>query len=334
MVECCHDLHEVHGGDFELMIAESDCPVGSRMGGATVHVEGSCLELDFFAAEEEELPECECTGWQSGSVSGDEMCAFQRGVNCALKSNNPSWVDGCPDNALHCVLKIPEETDGEECMDDDDLASSIMQDAEDMNIHDCDSLQRWGKLNLGDAFSCDTFIATVTDFGMTNERAVNRLREKTMSDICCASCKSTDLCTLDVDTYQSESGNCEAGEESFDFCGKIQCISNPECTFEKLGLDDPDSFICPETPDTETYDRPDDAAMRSLGQLLERNTSASRFDKVGKRVKDILNQSNRNFCPDVKDKLQKMKKLAKRGYTEARWEKMVSLYQKLVDLLA
>merc|ERR1719206_1245367 len=70
-----------------------------------------CSDYTFHCVDEieVELPKCECEGWQSGSVTGDEMCAFQGGVNCALKYLNSEWDEGCPDNAFHCVLEIPEE---------------------------------------------------------------------------------------------------------------------------------------------------------------------------------------------------------------------------------
>ena len=105
-----YELHELHDDNLEALVSSNDCPVAERMGGATRFVEGSCTDFEGFASDHE-LPPCECEGYQSGSVVGDEFCSFQRGRNCALKSNNPAWEDGCPSNAVHCVaVEIPADT--------------------------------------------------------------------------------------------------------------------------------------------------------------------------------------------------------------------------------
>jgi len=95
-----------------------------------------CSDYTFHCVEEE-LPKCECEGWQSGSVTGDEMCAFQGGVNCALKYLNSEWDEGCPDNAFHCVLEIPEEPECPEVMCFMHCESGYVQDENGCDTCEC-----------------------------------------------------------------------------------------------------------------------------------------------------------------------------------------------------
>merc|ERR1719173_341249 len=107
---------------------------------------GDCHEHPEFCGCDEalaccqgssELPKCECEGWQSGSATGDEMCAFQGGVNCALKYLNSEWDEGCPDNAFHCVLEIPEEPECPEVMCFMHCESGYVQDENGCDTCEC-----------------------------------------------------------------------------------------------------------------------------------------------------------------------------------------------------
>jgi len=228
-----------------------------------------------------------------------------------------------------------EETDEEErerpdrpeseCMNDDDVASRLLAGAADMNIHDCDSLVRWGKLNLADAFACDTFVTTMTEFGMANARVTER-DTRALSEICCASCSDGSACTLDKDSYQSEAGECELGEESFEFCGMIQCISNPECSYDDFGLDNPnDQHVCPPEFDAD--------AIAGLGDLLEKNPNENRYAKVGKKVRKLeknMRRGDAEYGRKAENALKKIRRLSKskKGYSEERWNKMKDSYNK------
>jgi len=50
--------------------------------------------------------------------------------------------------------------------------------------------------------------------------------------------KIKDMCSLDVDSYMSETGECKEGEEMFElYCGQVHCIDNPECTYANFYID-------------------------------------------------------------------------------------------------
>jgi len=216
----------------------------------------------------------------------------------------------------------PDRPEGE-CMNDDDVASRLLAGAADMNINDCDSLVRWGKLNLADAFACDTFVTTMTEFGMANARVTER-DTRTLSEICCASCSDGSACTLDKDSYQSEAGECELGEESFEFCGMIQCISNSECSYDDFGLDNPnDQHVCPPEFDAD--------AIAGLGELLAKNPNENRFAKVRKQVRKLekgKKNGQANYGRKAEKALKSMRRLSKKGYSEERWNKINDHYNK------
>jgi len=78
-----------------------------------------------------------------------------------------------------------------------------------------------------------------------------------------------------------------------------------------------------------SYDAPDAEILNSMGKLLERDPSASRFVKVGRRAADILQQKKLGdvLHPDVRSAMRTIKSLSKRGFTESRWNKMATQYQ-------
>jgi len=227
----------------------------------------------------------------------------------------------------------PEETGDEdrerpegECMNDDDVASRMLMGSADMNINDCDSLVRWGKLNFAEMFQCDTFVSTVTEFGMTTERFNQRGDDMTLSQICCASCSDRKACTLDVDSYQPESGECELGEESFEFCGMIQCISaDSECSYADFGLDNPDDqHVCPPA-----FDR---TKVEALGRLFD-GKPRNNFSKIRKKVKGLMEDEEADYGRKGRNALRKMKKMSKRDYSERMRNKMKNLHDRHIATL-
>jgi len=78
-----------------------------------------------------------------------------------------------------------------------------------------------------------------------------------------------------------------------------------------------------------SYDAPNAEFLNSMGKLLERDPSATRFVKVGRRAGDILQQKKLGdvLHPDVKSAMRTIKSLSKRGFTENRWNKMATQYQ-------
>jgi len=227
----------------------------------------------------------------------------------------------------------PEETEDEdrerpegECMNDDDVASRMLMGSADMNINDCDSLVRWGKLNFAEMFECDTFVSTVTEFMMTTERFNQRGDDMTLSQICCASCSDRKACTLDVDSYQSESGECELDEESFEFCGMIQCISaDSECSYDDFGLDNPDDqHVCPPA-----FDR---TKVEALGRLFD-GKPRNNFSKIRKKVKGLMEDEEADYGRKGRNALRKMKKMSKRDYSERVRNKMKNLHDRHIATL-
>jgi len=90
-----------------------------------------------------------------------------------------------------------------------------------------------------------------------------------------------------------------------------------------------------------TYDEPNPVLMDSLRSLLTRDASESRFDKAGKRVRDIIVESKPiaknglglEYHPDIAGNLQDMKRMWKSGYTENRFAKMVTKWMEIVEIL-
>jgi len=65
-----------------------------------------CLLEILDIPEFPEIPEiCTCTSWQDGAKSGDMMCAFQNGQNCASLREGQST---CTGNGEKCILDIPD----------------------------------------------------------------------------------------------------------------------------------------------------------------------------------------------------------------------------------
>merc|ERR1719326_1045120 len=63
--------------------------------------------MDYSESSMEDLPVCTCPSYQTGAEDGTEMCQF--GDNCSLGTNFGD--NGCPPNAIHCVMDIPEMSD-------------------------------------------------------------------------------------------------------------------------------------------------------------------------------------------------------------------------------
>jgi len=276
-------------------------------------------ETEGEGSDRPERPEGETEGETEGEGSGrPERPEETEGETEGEGSDRPERPEG--------------ETEGEgerpegECMNDDDVASRMLVGAADMNVNDCDSLVRWGKLNLPDMFECDTFVSTVTEFGMTTERFIERGDDRTLSQICCASCSDRSACTLDVDSYQSESDECEVGEESFEFCGMIQCISaDSECSYADFGLDNPnDEHVCPPA-----FDR---TKVEGLGKLFE-GKARDNFRKIRKRIKELMEDEEADYGRKGRNALKKMKRMAKGEYSERVRNKMKNLHDRHVATL-
>jgi len=163
------------------------------------------------------------------SYNPNKMIVYYNPMNARFSKYN---YDASENKRAICIRDV--------CENNDDLAVSLFVDAADFNVNDCDSAFRFIEVNQ---LTCDNAIESLTLFGMINTEV--DIDGKTFADICCQSCTQIQ-CTLDVDSSQMASGECTDGQESFEFCGKTQCITNPDCKYADFGLDDAnDNFICP-----------------------------------------------------------------------------------------
>jgi len=112
--DLCPDKAEEDGhcvGEIESMNAQcvglgkADCEAQ----GVSIFSDGVC---DWITSDEPtpELPNCVCPSFETGAVTGTEMCEFGS-TDCALASGFP---DGCPSNAVHCALAV-EGAVGDPC---------------------------------------------------------------------------------------------------------------------------------------------------------------------------------------------------------------------------
>jgi len=174
------------------------------------------------------------------------------------------------------------------CENNDDLAVSLFVGAADFNVNDCDSAFRFIDVNQ---LTCDNAIESLTLFGMINTEV--ETDGKTFADICCQSCTQIQ-CTLDVDSSQMASGECTDGQESFEFCGKTQCITNPDCKYADFGLDDAnDNFLGP----MESFD--DHYQMRTSGkcqgETMIHEISTDNHSGLCKTAADMLGATYKDF---------------------------------------
>merc|ERR550534_2115446 len=88
---------------------------------------GSGMSVGESSMSDMDLPTCTCPSYQSGAVDGTEMCQF--GDNCSLGTNFGD--NGCPPNAVHCVMDIAESSDDSMSMDYSMSKDSMSMDYSD-----------------------------------------------------------------------------------------------------------------------------------------------------------------------------------------------------------
>jgi len=129
--------------------------------------------------------------------------------------------------------------------------------------------------------------------------------------------------------------SCEYGEECC--CGECHTNFVVSCLDNMWNGYYTDACMNAECP----YDEPNAELMESLRQLLSRDPSEARYDKAGRRVRDMLlekkpvekNGLGLEYHPDVLGNLQDMKRMWKSGYTENRWAKMMDKCQQIDAIL-
>merc|ERR1719471_764930 len=185
------------------------------------------------------------------------------------------------------------------CVDDDAKAVSLLAFASDNNVDDCASFVRFAELN---GLNCDNALSSLSMFMMLTEEYKT---EDDLKKICCFSCSVPELCTLDADSYESKNKKCRKGEESFKFCGKIQCITNPDCTKDKFGLDDPSSFICDEDDKDDKKEQKKKAKKAAKKEALKKQAK-----RMIRKKKGVKNPSKKY----VKNKMAQLKAQQKKRY--------------------
>merc|ERR1719483_604001 len=95
-----HGLHDVHNGELESMVGESQCPVEQRMGGGTRFASGSCLEIEALAQKETEE-----TDSSEPELPTEEPRICCRGftiecVSCTLGFEADEFCDNMPQHEL------------------------------------------------------------------------------------------------------------------------------------------------------------------------------------------------------------------------------------------
>jgi len=92
----------------------------------------------------------------------------------------------------------------------------------------------------------------------------------------------------------------------------------------------------PTTMDTEepTCYPPNAELLASMGSLIERGPSEARFPKIGRRAGSILQDAkNKGLCEDIDGWLRDIKRISKQDYTEARFNKMTTKYENIMEAL-
>lgn len=142
------------------------------------------------------------------------------------------------------------------------------------------------------------------------------------SSLACQEFKEETTCRENGCTFFAESGSCEF----------LESTATP--TSEHPSEMPIRSTTTDYQTTAPTYDSPDAEFLNSMGSLLERDPSAVRFVKVGRRAADILRQKKLGHVlhPDVRSAMRTIKNLMKRGFTQSRWNKMVTRYQTVRDL--
>merc|ERR1719499_2833791 len=140
--ECCHGLHDLHMGDPNFLLFESECPVEERVGGETRFAPGACTDLEWFATTiepsdmcaelEEKYPECDdayegdlaCEPSEEDMDYYNEHCEDEEDMCAELEAKYPE-CDDAYEGDLHCE---PSEEDmdyyNEHCEDEEEPCAS------------------------------------------------------------------------------------------------------------------------------------------------------------------------------------------------------------------
>ena len=79
---------------------------------------------------------------------------------------------------------------------------------------------------------------------------------------------------------------------------------------------------------------PNAELLESMGSLIERGPSEARFPKIGRRAGSILQDAkNKGLCEDIDGWLRDIKRISKQDYTEARFNKMTTKYENIMEAL-
>jgi len=301
----CHDYSQrmMNDGDDESAIAGMKSKIhgkATNMYGKANKMYGKVKKRFPNHGSSFECPQHKCRmHCQHGYVKDNRGCYTCECASDAMSFECPQKM--CRMHCHHGYVKDDQGCDTCECTsstlvkprmgmceNNDDLAVSLIAGAADFNVNDCDSAFRFIDVNQ---LTCDNAIESLTLFGMINTEV--ETDGKTFADICCQSCTQIQ-CTLDVDSSQMASGECPDGQESFEFCGKTQCITNPDCKYADFGLDDAnDNFLCP----MESFD--DHYQMRTSGkcqgETMIHEISTDNHSGLCKTAADMLGATYKDF---------------------------------------
>jgi len=113
--DCGECMEKFAAADGCECMGDKDCDLAGVIPDGCQHCGADADQFcaDYMNTEEstdepiEELPSCTCPSYETGAVSGTEMCQF--GKNCALASG---FKSGCPDNSIHCAHAIGTNVSG------------------------------------------------------------------------------------------------------------------------------------------------------------------------------------------------------------------------------
>jgi len=93
---------------------------------------------------------------------------------------------------------------------------------------------------------------------------------------------------------------------------------------------EPDSTVAP------TCYPPDASLLESMRKLLDREPTEERFVKVGQRAAAILQDAKKageSLCDNIAGWLQDIKRFGKQTFSEGKWNKMQTKYEKIMQNL-
>merc|ERR1719499_1939872 len=301
--ECCHDMHDLHMGDPNFLLFESECPVETRVGGETRFAPGACTDLEWFATTSEPR----------------DMCA-------ELEEKYPE-CDDAYEGDLACE---PSEEDmdyyNEHCEDDHAEEPCASND-------DCEDYCNFDNVTAGFCELCQDVATTCAADGFDTQQGL---------DACVSVCESGTEETSTIEpscednpTYENNRGwDCAVVVENLarkdKTCSTDEHLTN--CCASCRTLEDGEATTTAEPTTTEyPYDPPNSNHMNNIATYLSKSATENRFNKVGKKAKKIINQENSGdvLDPLVRGVMEDIKGWVDRGFTENRWNKAVDAFASL-----